>query len=85
MTTRPTIGTAEHPIGQFAVFRHLLSNKAARFVVLRETQAEAMAECERLAAQVIATHGTSEQVCYYAVEVVGRAGIINGRLTSEQR
>ena len=84
MTTRPTIGTAEHPVGQFAVFRHLLSNKAARFVVLRETQAEAVAECERLATQVIAQHGVAEPVCYYAIKIVGRAGVIDGRLLSEQ-
>ena len=80
---KPKIDTAIQPVGMWAVFRHASAMKAAKFKSLHYTPDSAQREAERLAAVSIEEHGVSDGLVYYVVKIVGRAGIVDGRLISE--
>lgn len=71
------------PIGKFALFRHRKGERQAKFVCLHETSESAMGEAERLTAEYIAGN-PAIAIVFYAVEIVGRVGLIDGRLKSER-
>ena len=83
MKDRAQIDTAIQPVGMWAVFRHTRGMRAARFVMLHYTPDAAKREAERLASITIQEHGTEAPIAYYVVKIVGRAGLIDGRLISE--
>lgn len=83
MKDRAQIDTAIQPVGMWAVMRHTSAMRNARFHMLHYTQDAAQREAERMVALVIEERGTSQEFAYYVVKIVGRAGLIDGRLLSE--
>jgi hypothetical protein len=67
-------------VGSFAVMRHTTRQTQCKFSSLHETRASAFGEAERLAAGCVEQYGGEGEFCFYVVEIVGRVGIIDGRL-----
>ena len=76
MTNREYVSPAA--VGKFGVARH--TTGSAKFKVVRETLADSYEEARRLAVEKIAAGGPELPVCFYIVQIVGRVGIIDGKL-----
>ena len=68
--------------GMFAVMRHTRELTSARFVVLHKTEEAARDAASDMAARHVALNGPSQEFCFYIVKIVGRIGIIDGKLHS---
>lgn len=65
------------PVGMFAVMRH--TGNQARFTALHAKRQTALEEANRLAAESVEKYG-AVPTCYYIIQIVGRVGIIDGRI-----
>lgn len=81
---RARIGdVAVQPVGRFAIFRHKSGAGSAKFACFHDSLESADEESRRLTAEMIARDGVNANETYYIVKIVGRVGIINGRLKAE--
>lgn len=80
---RASMDTAVQPLGMYAVFRHERAIKNARFSSLHETQESAYQEAQRLTAKEIGEAGADKEFCFYVVQLVGRVGLVGGKLIAQ--